>query len=264
MILSLEGKTAVISGSTAGIGLAIAIAMREAGATVVVCGRHAERVEAAVKELQQMRQAGAVRGVVADLSTAEGCKVLTCAEPEADILVNNLGIYAMRDFFDLDDGDWEHILQVNVMSAVRLSRHYAVGMRSRGWGRVQFVSSESALNIPHDMLHYGVSKAAVQGLSRGLAKVMAGTGVTVNVILPGPTRTEGAMALVGGLAKARGLSLEQMEREILRESRPSSLIHRFATPEEVASLSVYAASTQAAAITGATLRVDGGIVESIA
>lgn len=263
MILSLEGRTAVISGSTAGIGLAIAKTMREAGATVVVCGRNAVRLDAAIKELRQIPQSAPVRGVVADLATLDGCDALIRAEPDADILVNNLGIYEMRDFFELNDEDWEHILQVNVMSAVRLSRHYAAGMRSRGWGRVQFVSSESALNIPHDMLHYGVSKAALQGLSRGLAKVMAGTGVTVNVILPGPTRTEGAMSLVGGLAKERGMSLEQMERSILRESRPSSLIHRFATPEEVASLSLYAASMQAAAITGTTLRVDGGIVESI-
>ena len=178
--------------------------------------------------------------------------------------MNNLGIYSVKAFFDIDDADWEAFFQVNVMSGVRLARHYAQGMKARGWGRIQFISSEWALNIPAEMVHYGVSKAALQGLSRGLAKVLAGSGVTVNTILPGPTRTEGAIAFIAGMAQERGVSATEMEALFLAENRPSSLIRRFANPEEVANLCVYAASPQASATTGAALRVEGGIVESIA
>lgn len=263
MVVDLAGKTAVVTGATAGIGLAIAKAMFEAGADVTICGRSQDRMDSALAGLGSFESASRMRGVVSDLSTATGCEALIRVVPEADILVNNLGIYGLRDFFAIDDTAWEEVFQVNVMSGVRLSRHYGPGMKARGWGRIQFISSESALNIPPDMVHYGVSKSALQGLSRGLAKVMAGTGVTVNVILPGPTRTEGAIALVARLAEVRGVPQGEMETLLLRESRPSSLIQRFATPQEVASLCVYAASTQASATTGATLRVDGGIVESI-
>lgn len=186
------------------------------------------------------------------------------AVPEADILVNNLGIYGARDFFDISDAEWEEVLSVNVMSGVRLARHYAKGMRDRGWGRIQFVSSESALNIPVEMVHYGVSKAAVQGVSRGLAKVLAGSGVTVNSILPGPTRTEGAVEMLRALATERGVEADEMEALFLQENRPSNLLGRFADPDEVAAMSVYLASAQASATTGSALRVDGGTVESIA
>src|SRR5690606_17853797 len=184
--------------------------------------------------------------------------------PQADILINNVGIYGAREFFEIDDALWSEFFEVNVLSGVRLARHYATGMRDRGWGRIQFISSESALNIPTEMVHYGVSKAAVQGLSRGLAKVLAGSGVTVNTILPGPTRTEGAIAMMEGLAAERGVSVEEMEALFLKENRPSTLLRRFASPEEVANMCVYAASPQASATTGAALRVEGGIVESIA
>lgn len=264
MIVELSGKTAIVTGSTGGIGFAIAKGLADAGATVVICGREQERIDMALTHLKESRAGALARGVVADLGTCAGCQALIKAEPHANILVNDLGIYGVKAFFDITDTDWETFFQVNVMSGVRLARHYAQGMQARGWGRIQFISSESALNIPAEMVHYGVSKAALQGLSRGLAKVLAGSGVTVNTILPGPTRTEGAVAFIEKMACERGVSAAEMEALFLAENRPSSLIRRFASPEEVANLCVYAASPQASATTGAALRVEGGIVESIA
>jgi NAD(P)-dependent dehydrogenase (short-subunit alcohol dehydrogenase family) len=260
MHIDLSGKTAIVTGSTGGIGQAIAIGMARAGAEVVIVGRTQDTVDAAFKNIGKAN----VRGVVADTGKAEGCAALISAEPVADILVNNLGIYGGKPFFEIEDTDWEEILQVNVMSGVRLARYYAEGMRDRGWGRIQFISSESAMNIPTEMVHYGVSKAALQAVARGLAKVLAGTGVTVNSILPGPTRTEGAIEMMRDLAEERAVSVEEMEALFLHENRPSSLLGRFAEPQEVAAMSVYAASPQASATTGAALRVEGGIVESIA
>lgn len=260
MHIDLSAKTAVVTGSTGGIGLAIAAGFAEAGAHVVIVGRTQAGIDGALKKIGS----AAVRGVVADAGTAEGSRALIAAVPDADILVNNLGIYGGKEFFDITDADWEEIFQVNVMSGVRLARHYAKGMRERGWGRIQFISSESALNIPAEMVHYGVSKAAVQAVARGLAKTLAGSGVTVNSILPGPTRTEGAVAMMRGLAEQRGVSVEEMEALFLKENRPSGLLGRFASPGEVAAMSVYAASPQASATTGTALRVEGGIVESIA
>ncbi|MFA7679225.1 MAG: SDR family oxidoreductase [Pigmentiphaga sp.] len=264
MIIDLSSKTAVVTGSTGGIGLAIAAGLAKAGARVVVVGREQSRVDAAVARVRQASGRDDVSGVVADAGTVQGCQTLISAEPDADILINNLGIYGAQDFFDIDDATWDNYFDVNVMSGVRLARHYAKGMKARGWGRIQFISSESALNIPTEMVHYGVSKTALQGLSRGLAKVLAGTGVTVNTVLPGPTRTEGAIAMMEGLAAERGVSVEEMEALFLKENRPSTLLRRFASPEEVANMCVYAASPQASATTGAALRVEGGIVESIA
>src|SRR5690554_1065472 len=263
MKIDLSGKSAIVTGSTGGIGLAIATGLAKAGAQVTVVGRDEARVDAAVGQVRAHANRNDVTGVVSDPGTLEGTAALIAAQPQADILVNGLGIYGAREFFDIDDALWEEFFQVNIMSGVRLSRHYAQGMRERGWGRIQFISSESALNIPTEMVHYGVSKSALQGLSRGLAKVLAGTGVTVNTVLPGPTRTEGAIQMMADLAAERGVPVADMEALFLKENRPSTLLHRFATPEEVANLSVYAASPQASATTGASLRVEGGIVESI-
>lgn len=264
MNIDLSGKSAIVTGSTGGIGLAIATGLSKAGARVTLIGRSQARVNEAIAALRKDGGRDDASGVVADLGTAEGCAALIAARPDADILVNNLGIYGAREFFDIDDALWEAFWQVNVMSGVRLARHYAKGMRDRGWGRIQFVSSESALNIPTEMIHYGVSKAALQGLSRGLAKALAGTGVTVNTILPGPTRTSGSVQMMADLAAERGVTALEMEAIFLAENRPFNLLGRFAEPEEVANLVVYAASPQASATTGSALRVDGGTVETIA
>lgn len=264
MKIDLSGKSAIVTSSTGGIGLAIAAGLVQADASVTVVGRSQATVDAALATLRDQGAGDGASGVVADPGTAEGCSALVAARPDADILVNNLGIYGAREFFDIDDALWDRYWQVNVMSGVRLGRHYARGMRERGWGRIQFVSSESALNIPTEMVHYGATKSALQGLSRGLAKALAGTGVTVNTILPGPTRTEGGVRMMADLAAERGVSATEMEALFLAENRPSNLLGRFATPEEVASLSVYVASPQASATTGSALRVDGGTVETIA
>lgn len=263
MKIDLTGKRAIVTGSTAGIGLAVAQALAEAGAKVTVTGRKRETVDAAVAAIGEAVAEAEVEGVAADLSTADGAAALINAVPEADILVNNLGIYVPKSLFEIEDADWQEMFNVNVVSAARLSRHYAPGMKARGWGRLIFVSSESAQNIPVEMVHYGASKAALQGLSRGYAKALAGSGVTANAILPGPTRTDSAVKFLGELGRDRGLSAAEMEPRFLEENRPSTLLRRFASPEEVANLCVYVASPLSSATTGAALRVEGGIVEGI-
>lgn len=264
MNIELTGKTAIVTGSTQGIGLAIAKGLAGSGATVVVNGRKQSNVDAAVAEVQKTAPGAKVRGVAADLGTAEGCQALVDAEPSADILVNNVGLFGPQDFFDTPDDDWQHFFDVNVMSGVRLSRAYLPGMEKNGWGRVIFISSESGLNIPADMIHYGFTKTANLSVSRGLAKRMAGTGVTVNAVLPGPTMSEGVQGMLKEAAEQSGKSIQDTAIDFVKAERPSSIIQRPAEVDEVANLVVYVASPLSSATTGAALRVDGGVVDSIA
>ena len=258
MDLQLNGKTALVTGSTAGIGLAIAQALAKEGASVIVNGRTEERVRAAIET------SGAAHGIAADLGTEAGARKLIAEFGHVDILVNNLGIFEPKPFAEITDDDWRRFFEVNVLSGVRLSRHYIGAMKERNWGRIVFISSESALQIPPEMIHYGMTKTAQLAISRGLAETTAGTAVTVNAVLPGPTASEGVTEFVQQLAKGQGTDVAAVEREFFRDVRPSSLIKRFATPAEVAALVAFVCSPLAAAINGAALRVDGGVVRSIA
>ncbi len=263
MKIDLSGKTAIVTGSTAGIGFAAAKGLAEAGATVVVNGTTRATVDRAIAALTNTVRGAVIRGVTADLGTADGCEMLFKAAPFADILVNNVGIYGPQDFFEIPDEEWTRFFEVNVMSGVRLSRAYLPGMMKRNWGRVVFISSESALNIPADMIHYGFTKTANLSISRGLAKRLAGTNVTVNSVLPGPTLSEGVKAMLKESAEKSGHSVEEAAIAFVKAHRPSSIIQRPATPEEVAHMVIYACSPQASATTGAALRVDGGVVDTI-
>jgi NAD(P)-dependent dehydrogenase (short-subunit alcohol dehydrogenase family) len=255
--IDLSGKVALVTGSTEGIGFAIARGFRDAGAQVIINGRTRHKVNAAVARLGNR-----ARGHAIDLATADGCKSLILAEPEPDIVVSNLGIFQPLDFFDTDDAIWDRHWQVNVMAGVRLARAYLPKMAAKSWGRFIFLGSESAFNIPVEMIHYGVSKTADVAVARGLAKLMAGTGVTVNSVLPGPTMSEGAAEMLKSQVTAER-SFEQVGIDFVKAHRPSSIIQRPATVEEVANMVVYVASTQASATTGAALRVDGGVVDSL-
>jgi len=264
MQIRLGNRRAIVTGSTAGIGLAIASGLAAAGAQVTVTGRTPARIDEAIAAIARQVPDARLTGVAGDLGTVEGTQQLIAEVPEADILVNSLGIFEPKAFFDIPDGDWLHFFEVNVMSGIRLSRHYAQGMARRGWGRIQFISSESALQIPADMVHYGTTKTAQLAVSRGLAETLAGTGVTVNAVLPGPTRSEGVGDFFSKLAAEQGTSQETVERDFIATQRPTSLIGRLASVKEVANLCVYLASEQASATTGAAMRVDGGVVRSIA
>ncbi|QNH16905.1 KR domain-containing protein [Xanthomonas sp. SS] len=263
MQIDLNNRTAIVTGSTAGIGLAIANGLAAAGARVVVTGRTQQRVDAAIVAITNNVPHAEVSGVAADLGTSKGAQELIAAVSATDILVNSLGIFEPKAFFDIPDEDWMRFFEVNVLSGVRLARHYAPEMARRGWGRIQFISSESGVQIPVEMVHYGTTKTAQLAVSRGLAESLAGTGVTVNAILPGPTRSEGVGDFFGKIATEKGISQAEVEQDFIATHRPTSLIQRLATVEEVANLSVYLASEQASATTGAAVRVDGGVVRSI-
>ena len=230
---------------------------------MVINGRDERRVADAVGKLEAEAPRAMIRGVAADLGTARGVHDFTSQVPESDILVNNLGIFDPKPFLEIEDTEWERFFQVNVMSGVRLSRHYLPGMIEQNWGRIVFISSESGVQIPVEMVHYGMTKAALLAVSRGLAETVAGTGVTVNAVLPGPTRSDGVVEFIGKLAHDRGVSVEVLEAEFIQQNRPSSLIRRLAEVDEVANMVVYVCSPQASATTGAALRVDGGVVRSI-
>lgn len=263
MKIDLTGKLALVTASTGGIGFAIARGLAESGAEVIINGRSESSVNQGIQNLQQVVPGVAVRAAVADLSTPEGVESVLRAASGVDILVNNAGIYGPQDFYSTDDETWENYWQTNVMSGVRLTRALLPGMVQKGWGRVVFISSESALNIPSDMIHYGVTKTAQLSLARGLAKFVAGSGVTVNSVLPGPTMSDGFAAMMKDDMERTGKSLDTLAKEFVMANRPSSVIQRAATVEEVANMVVYVCSTQASATSGAALRVDGGVVDDI-
>ena len=264
MIIDLSGKRAFVSGSTGGIGRAIAEGLARAGASVLVNGRGDERVTRAVAEMQALLPGAMIDGIAADLATADGAAAVAALAPSVDILVNNVGTAHPKPFADITDSDWLGLFQLNVMSGVRMARCYLPQMVDRGWGRIVFISSESAVNIPKEMIDYGMTKTAQLAVSRGLAESVAGTGVTVNAILPGPTRSEGLSGYLAEAAARSGVTMDQVEAQFLAAMRPTSLIGRFATTEEVANLVVYTCSRQASATSGAALRVDGGVVRFVA
>jgi len=263
MDLGLRGKTAVVSGSTAGIGFAIAAALAAEGAKVIVNGRTEARVSAAIKGIRQRVQNADVRGIPADLGTSRGVETFIQQAPEADILVNNLGIFEVKSFLDIPDSDWLRFFEVNVLSGVRLSRHYLPGMLKKNWGRIIFISSESAQHIPAEMIHYGMTKTAQVAIARGIAESVAGTGVTANSVLAGPTASEGASEFVESMAKQQGVTKAEIEKQFFASARPTSLLKRFETPEEVAAVVAFIAGTPAISINGSAVRAEGGVVRSI-
>ncbi len=260
MNLELEDKCALVTGSTAGIGFAIAEALAREGASVIVNGRTQARVDEALKKLKGAEK---VEGLAADLGTAAGTLEAIERFPEVDILVNNLGIFEAKPFPEITDQDWMRFFEVNVLSGVRLSRHYLPGMKRRNWGRIVFISSESAVQIPAEMIHYGMTKTAQVAVARGLAETTKGTGVTVNTVLPGPTASEGVTGFLDQMAAKEQTDKATIEREFFSTVRPSSLLKRFATPEEIAALVTFVCSSRSSATNGAALRADGGVVRAI-
>ena len=260
MDLQLTDKLALVSGSTKGIGLAIAVGLVREGAKAIINGRTEKSVAAALAKIKEQVPRANVESFIGDLSNAGATQILLKQFPEVDILVNNLGIFEPKPFEQIADGDWRRFFEVNVLSGVRLSREYLPRMKSRHWGRIVFISSESGIQIPTEMVHYGVTKTAQLAVSRGLAETCAGTWVTVNAVLPGPTHSDGVDEFVKQLSG--GKPFEEFEKEFFASVRPSSLLKRFATTEEVANLVVYVCSPLSAATNGAALRVDGGVVRA--
>jgi len=263
MDLQLEGKRALVSGSTAGIGYAIAEGLAKEGATVIVNGRTQQRVDQVLASLKKMGVRGKLEGLPADLGTASGVAAATQKFPELDILVNNLSIFDPKPFEEIPDDEWIKFFEVNILSGVRLSRHYLPSMKKRNWGRIVFISSESAIQIPVEMIHYGMTKTAQLAISRGLAETTVGSGVTVNAVLPGPTSSEGAMDFVGRIAKSQQKTTAEVEKDFFQNMRPTSLLKRFETPPEVAALVTFVCSPLSSGTNGAALRVDGGVVRSM-
>jgi NAD(P)-dependent dehydrogenase (short-subunit alcohol dehydrogenase family) len=263
MNLQLENKLALVSGSTAGIGFAIANALAAEGARVIINGRSEQRVTGAISSLRAGLPEAKLEPLALDLSRAQAVAQTTQRFPDVDILVNNLGMYEPKPIEEITDADWSAIIETNFMSGARLSRYYLPRMKAAGWGRIIFISSESAVNIPVEMIHYGVTKTMQVALARGLAETTAGTGVTVNSVLAGPTRSEGVEKFIADLAKHNRISPEQVESEFFQNARPSSLLRRFATPDEVAALVAFVASPLASTTNGAALRAEGGLVRSI-
>jgi NAD(P)-dependent dehydrogenase (short-subunit alcohol dehydrogenase family) len=263
MNLGLQGKLAVVSGSTAGIGLAIAAALSDEGARVVINGRTQARVDAAIQNLRQRNRSAEFEGIVADLGRLEGTDVFLKAVPNADVLVNNLGIFEIKPFLEIPDSDWQRMFDVNVMSGVRLSRAYLPGMLKKNWGRIIFISSESGQDTPTEMVHYGMTKTAQVAVARGIAQSVAVTGVTSNSILVGPTASEGVTKFLQDMAKQQGKSASEVEKEFFNTARPTSLLRRFATAEEVAAVVVFLAGAASTVINGAAVRAEGGVIQSI-
>jgi NAD(P)-dependent dehydrogenase (short-subunit alcohol dehydrogenase family) len=263
MDLQLRGRRALVSGSTAGIGFAIAVELAKEGAQVIVNGRTRERVHQAIQEIQTQAINADLKEFAGDLSKPEAIEQLIHNFPDVDVLINNLGIFEPKSFPEINDQEWERMWQTNVMSGVRLSRHYLPRMLRANWGRIIFISSESAVNIPVEMIHYGVTKTAQVALARGMAETTAGTAVTVNTVLVGPTMSEGVTEWLGKVAKSRNITKPDLEREFFASMRPSSLLKRFATPEEVANMVVFLASPLASATNGAAVRAEGGLLRSI-
>ena len=261
--LKLSDKVALVSGSTAGIGFAIAQALASEGARVYVNGRTQERVDAAVAAIRLHANPIKVDGIVADFSTSAGAEAVIAKLPAVDVLVNNVGIFEPKPFVEISDADWYRFFEINVMSGVRLARHYLAGMLKKNWGRIVFISSESAVQIPPEMVHYGMTKTAQIAVARGIAESVAGSGVTVNSILAGPTASEGVGGFVEAMAKQQNKSKQVIEKEFFEHVRPSSLLKRFATVDEVAAMATYIASELSSATNGAALRVDGGVVRAI-
>ena len=264
MIIDLKGRKAIVTGSTAGIGRAVAEGLARAGAVVVINGRGEERVANALQEMRALFPSADITGFAADLATAEGTAAFVAQAPDADILVNNLGTARQKPFLELTDSDWRDMFEINVMSGIRMTRHYLPGMVKRGWGRVVFISSESALAIPKDMIDYGMTKTAQLAVSRGVAESVAETGVTVNAVIPGPTRSEILSSWMKAQAEAEGITQQQAEQNFVKTMRPTSLLQRFMTTDEIANMVVYVCSEQASGTTGAALRVDGGVLRQIA
>lgn len=263
MDLQLKNKKALITGSTAGIGYAIAKQLAKENAHVYINGRSLERVEATIKKLKDETGNQNIEGLVADFSDSKQIENLIQQLPDIDILVNNVGIFEPKAFKDISDADWFKFFEINVLSGVRLARAYFDKMLKKNWGRIIFISSESAVQIPDEMIHYGMTKTAQIAISRGLAELTKGTSVTVNAVLPGPTGSEGVGGFIESLAKDQGKSVGEIEKDFFQHMRPSSLLQRFATPDEIASLVTYVASPLSAATNGAALRADGGVARGI-